>query len=181
MEYPYSLDDYVLELNEYLDKNDIVYPHVVAHSFGARVAIKALYKNPRLFDKLVLTGAAGLKPKTSPKKLVKKAVFFALKRFVKREKLKGLYSKDYLMLDDIMKQSFTKIVGEHLDYALEILQNQTLIIFGENDKETPLYMAKRLNDGIENSQIIIIKDAGHFCFVDKPHKFNTEVREFLLS
>ena len=36
-------------------------------------------------------------------------------------------------------------------------------------------------DKLKNSKIFIIDGAGHFCFVDKPSIFNTEVREFLLS
>jgi pimeloyl-ACP methyl ester carboxylesterase len=55
------------------------------------------------------------------------------------------------------------------------------LIFGENDKDTPLYMAKRFNSGIKNSKLVILKDAGHFAFVDKSIKFNLEMREFLLS
>ncbi len=181
MEYPYSLDDYILELNEYFYKNGIVRPHIVAHSFGARVAIKASYQNPEIFDKLVLTGAAGLKPKETFKKKLKKATFKALSKFVKREKLKRFYSKDYLALDGVMKESFKKIVSEHLDYTLDFIKNQTLIVFGKSDKETPLYMAEKFNSRIQNSKMLILQGAGHFCFIDKPHKFNTEVREFLLS
>ncbi len=181
MDYPYSLDDYVSDLNEYFYKNGIVRPHVVAHSFGARVALKGLTLNPKLFDRVVLTGAAGLKPKTGIKKRAKKIAFSTLKKFVNREKLSWLYSKDYLMLDSVMKESFKKIVSEHLDYALPLIENKTLIVFGEKDKETPLYMARKFNREIIGSKLIIIKDAGHFCFIDKPHKFNGEVREFLLS
>ena len=92
-----------------------------------------------------------------------------------------LYSKEYNALDGIRKESYKKIVTEHLDYTLGKVQNQTLIIFGENDKETPLYMAKRLNRGIPSSTLSVIKGAGHFCFIDKPNKFNMEVKEFLLS
>ena len=29
--------------------------------------------------------------------------------------------------------------------------------------------------------LLIIENAGHFCFIDKPNKFNMEVKEFLLS
>ncbi len=181
MEYPYSLDDYVRELKEYFNKNGIVRPHVVAHSFGARVILKALYNEPDLVDKLVLTGSAGLKPKLTLKKRVKKIVFSFLKRFIKREKLKRFYSKDDLALDAVMKESFKKIVAENLDYTLAGIKNQTLIVFGERDKETPLYMAKKFNQGVKGSRLFVIKDAGHFCFIDKPHKFNSEVREFLLS
>ena len=85
------------------------------------------------------------------------------------------------MLDDIMKKSFIKIVSEHLDYTLWGIKNKTLLIFGSLDKETPLYMARRLNLGIKNSVLSVYEGAGHFAFIDKPLKFNVEVKEFLLS
>ena len=98
-----------------------------------------------------------------------------------KDKLKSFYSSDYLALDDVMKQSFKKIVNQHLDGVLSKIQNKTLLIFGKQDKETPLYMARRLQKGIQSSTLIVFENAGHFCFLDKPIKFNTEVKEFLLS
>jgi pimeloyl-ACP methyl ester carboxylesterase len=181
MAYPYSLDDYISDVCEYMYKNGITCPSVIAHSFGARIAIKASAGDKKLFNKLVLTGAAGLKPRKTFKKTLKKATFSILKKFVPKEKLKGFYSSDYQSLDVVMKQSFVKIINEHLDGKLEKVENQTLLVFGSNDKETPLYMAKRLNKGIKNSRLIVINNAGHFCFIDKSAKFNVEVKEFLLS
>jgi pimeloyl-ACP methyl ester carboxylesterase len=181
MEYPYSLDDYKKDLIEYMDKNNVNKPHVVAHSFGGRVALKLSSQNAQAFDKMVLTGCAGLKPKNTLNKTTKKVLFNFLKKFVKKERLKRFYSSDYLSLDPIMQQSFIKIVSEHLDDCLINIENPTLLLFGQNDKQTPLYMAKRLKAGIKNSKLIIFENSGHFCFLDKPIKFNTEVKEFLLS
>ena len=178
---PYSLDDYILEVEEFKYKNSISSPHIIAHSFGGRIAIKATAKNNNFCSKLVLTGSAGLKPKKTLKKVVKKTTFSILKKFIKKEKLACFYSKDYLALDKMMQESFVKIVNEHLDEYLPFIKNPTLLVFGQNDFDTPLYMAKRLNSGIVNSRLVIIEDAGHFCFIDKPHKFNGEVKEFLLS
>lgn len=181
MEYPYSLDDYCREVREYIQDNGLNSPSVIAHSFGGRITLKLASTNPNLFSKLILVGCAGLKPKLTLKKAVKKCAFSLLKNFLSKEKLKGFYSKDYLMLSPVMQQSFKKIVNEHLDYTLKDIKNQTLICFGEKDSETPLYMAKRLNRGIKNSGLLILKNAGHFCFIDNPLKFNMEVKEFLLS
>ena len=181
MEYPYSLSDYVREVKEYMAENGIVKPHVIAHSFGARIAIKAAAKDKDLFDKIVLTGAAGIKPKRKIGYRLKRCVFKTLKLIVPKEKLSMFYSSDYNNLSPVMKESFIKIVNEHLDSVLPEVKNAALLLFGENDKETPLYMAKKLNSGIKNSKLIIIKDAGHFAFVDKPVRFNMEVREFLVS
>ena len=181
MEKPYSLDDYVDELVGFLEKNGIEKPCVVAHSFGARVAIKACVRYPNLFDKLVITGGAGLKPRNTIKKVVKKLAFNFLKLFVPKSKLKGFYSPDYLALDPVMKESFKLVVREHLDSSLHLVNLPTLIVFGDKDKQTPLYMAKRFHKSIKGSKLLIFKGAGHFCFIDCPGKFNMEVREFLLS
>lgn len=181
MKYPYTLDDYVKEVNEYKYKHGLVNPHIIAHSFGARIAIKGAANDKEFCDKLVLVGAAGLKPKDTVYKKTKRALFKVLKRVLPKEKLSFFYSKDYLAVDGVMRESFLKIIREHLDGEISKIKNQTLVISGENDKETPVYMAKRLFNGIENSRLIILSGAGHFCFIDKPLKFNTEVREFLLS
>lgn len=181
MPYPYSLDDYVREVEDYIKEKGLKKPHVIAHSFGGRIALKLAYKNKNAFDKIVLTGSAGLKPKRKLGYLIRKFAFKFLSLFVKKEKLKKFYSKDYLSLNEVMKKSFIKIVNEHLDYTLSSIENKTLIIYGRNDAETPIYMAEKLKKGLKNSKKIIIDNAGHFCFIDMPFKFNREVREFLLS
>ncbi len=181
MPYPYCLDDYIEDLREYFYKNNIKKPSCIAHSFGGRIAIKCAYYNQDFFDKIVLTGAAGLKPKNNIKKSAKKVAFKLLKTFLPKDKLIYFYSKDYLALNSVMRESFIKIVNEHLDYCLDKIENQTLIINGKKDRETPIYFAKRLNKGIKNSKLIFIENAGHFSFIDKPFAFNMEVGEFLLS
>lgn len=177
---PYSLDDYVTEVKEYMYKNSITKPHVVAHSFGGRIALKA-QSNEDLFCKMVLVGCAGLKPRFSIKKTVKRTAFKLLKNIVPKRKLAFCYSTEYNALSPIMKRSFCLVTGETLDNCLEKITNDALIVFGKNDKQTPLYMARRLNRGLVNGKLVVLENAGHFCFVDRPLKFNTEVKEFLLS
>lgn len=181
MEYPYSLDEYILEVREYMDKNGIVNPSVVAHSFGGRIVLKGVATKKLNFNKLVLTGCAGLKGKTTLKKAVKKTAFKMLKPFFDKDRLKAFYSKEYLALSPVMRESFKLIVNEYLDCYLNKIQNPTLIIHGNKDKEVPLYLAKKLNLGIEKSLLNIYDGSGHFCFLDKPIKFSMEVKEFLLS
>lgn len=181
MEYPYSLDDYIKEVKKYVLDNGLSRPHVIAHSFGARITLKLAYQEKDFFDKIVLTGAAGLKPKRSFKLYLKKSLYKTLKVFIPKDKLSLFYSKDYNSLDSIMKQSFIKIVNENLDYTLNGINNKTLLVFGKEDRETPIYMAERLKKGIKDSELLVFDGAGHFPFIDKPFKFNTEVREFLLS
>ena len=56
-----------------------------------------------------------------------------------------------------------------------------MLIYGDKDKTTPLYLAKRMKKGIKNSKLFVLKNAGHFAFVDKKIEFNSVAREFLLG
>ena len=176
--YPYSVDDYADEVASVLDRLGEKKVDVLAHSFGARVAVKLAERDNRI-DKIIFTGAAGLKPKRGVKYLLRRASFLFLKLFIKREKLKFLYSEDYRNLSEVKKQSFKKIVGEHLDGYYKKLNNDCLIVFGSRDKQTPLSYAKRMKKLIKNSRLVVLNGLGHFCFSEDPEGFNGVVFGFL--
>lgn len=180
MPFPYSLDDYIAYVKEYMSASGLNKPDVIAHSFGARIAVKAAANAPELFGKLVITGGAGLKPRRKPSYYINKARFKLAKRFKKKNLLK-YYSPDYRALSPVMRESFKLIVNEHLDDIAEKVKNKTLLIYGENDKETPPYMAKRYNKYIKDSKLVFLAGTGHFCFAETPYAFNVLVREFLLD
>jgi pimeloyl-ACP methyl ester carboxylesterase len=180
MKTPYSLDDYVLEIERVLNFIGEEKVDILAHSFGARVVIKLANKDKRI-DKIVFTGAAGLKPRRGLKYVFRKASFFILKKFIKKEKLQFLYSEDYRNLSPVKKKSFQEIVSEHLDLEVEKLKNDCLLVFGKRDRQTPPYMAEKMAKKLCNSKLVFMKELGHFCFVQNPSKFNREVFKILMG
>ena len=180
MPYPYSVDDYVLEIENVLDEIGEENVDILAHSFGARVAIKLANKDKRI-DKIVFTGGAGLKPKRTLKYYYKVYFYKLLKKIKPNSKrLANFGSAEYKTLSPIYKDSYTKIVNEHLDYTLKEINNKVLIINGKLDTTTPKYMAKKMKRRIKNSELVFLQGAGHFAFIDKPTIFNIIVKEFLL-
>ena len=178
MPYPYSVDDYVSEISAVLDELGADKCNIVAHSFGARVGIKLAAKDKRI-NRIIFTGAAGLKPRRGLKYLFKRASFLLLKRLVPREKLAKFYSSDYRSLSPVMKESFKKIVAENLDDEVKRIQNKCLVISGKADRETPPESQRKYARYIKNSERVFIKGAGHFCFSEKPDEFNGAVFAFL--
>lgn len=178
--YAYSLDDYAREIGRVIDATGEKKIDILAHSFGARVAVRLLKSENRI-DKIVFTGAAGLKPRRSVRYGVKRALFLLLSKFLSKDRLSAFYSADYRNASPVMKESFKKIISENLDAEYAAVPNKTLLVFGKRDKETPLYAAKRMNRLMKNSRLVVIKNAGHFCFVDEPSVFNGCVLEFLLK
>jgi abhydrolase domain-containing protein 14 len=62
---------------------------------------------------------------------------------------------------------------------LEIIKAPVLGVWGERDNISPPENAKTLADHVKNSEVHVIKDAGHACYLDKPKEFKTLLRHFL--
>ena len=179
--YPYGLEDYANDVSyliqEIKKENKADSVNVLAHSFGARIVFYLSPTND--FDKIVLTGAAGIKTKKRLSVKLKIWLYKSIKRLFHKE-IKALESADYKRLSSVMKESFKKIISLDLTDRLKKIQNRTLIINGLKDKETLPKTAKIINENVKDSILFFIKDGGHFCFIDSPDEFNMIVKEFLL-
>ena len=179
MEKPYSVDDYKEEIKRVIDELGVDKCCVLAHSFGARVAIKLAAEDKRI-NRIIFTGAAGIKPKRGVKYFFKRASFLMLKKLVPREKLKMFYSPDYIGLSPVMKESFKLIVGERLEPFAKKITVKTLVLSGKGDKETPPSSQKRLCGLVGGAKTEFIS-GGHFCFVENSGEFNAKALAFLIE
>ena len=171
-----SIKDYADEVYEILKKENLKDVVLVGHSFGGRVAIKLAANYDDIIEKIVLVDSAGIKPrrgivfkfKIFKYKLYKK---LAQKKLIKNFDLKKYGSDDYRGLSDLMKQTFIKVVNEDLSKDAKLIKKPTLIVWGKNDKDTKLYMAKKLKKFIKDSEMIVFKNAGHYSYLDKLDDF----------
>ena len=62
---------------------------------------------------------------------------------------------------------------------LQNIKNETLIVWGDQDKAYNFNQVETLNDNIPNSNLKIIKGCSHNVHLEKPDEFNTVVSEFL--
>lgn len=174
--------DYVTELKELLDSFDIESLVLVGHSFGGRVAIKFSFLFQNEYDdfKICLVDAAGIKPRRGLKYYYKVYKYKLTKRiFPNSKSLKNSGSKDYVSLSPVMKKTFIRVVNEDLSSYAKFISSKTLIVWGERDNETKIYMAKKLHRLIRNSKLVIIERAGHFSFLDEPDEFVIILDTFL--
>ena len=86
-------------------------------------------------------------------------------------------SDDYKQLNDIMKQTFVKVVNEDLSDDARKISIPTLLVWGKKDKDTPLYMGKTFNKLIKNSKLIIL-NGGHYCHIENLQEYSKICMQF---
>lgn len=175
---PFSVADYAAWTREVFTLLGIEKPHIIAHSFGCRVAVKMLAMDNALADKLILTGPAGIIRKRGLSYHVKVKTYRLVRRFAPRFAERNFGSEEYRSLSPIMRESYKKIVNEDLREDAAKIKNPVLIVEGEGDTTTPLAEAKIYLQNLQNGRLKTLR-GGHFAFAEEPFLFNLILEEFL--
>lgn len=187
----WSVKDYAGLTRDLLDKLKVkqIYA-VIGHSFGGRVIIKGVAMDYLKPKKVVLIGASGVKPHQEFKKTIYKSIAkvgkFATSMPVVNKMQpalrKRLYnsagSTDYLQADQ-MQKIFLNVVNEDLLPEVAKITQPTLLIWGQNDTETPVSNANLMLNSLTNGQLVVMPDAGHFVHIEAWDWVTAELDKFL--
>jgi pimeloyl-ACP methyl ester carboxylesterase len=186
---PWNSYDYaecIYKLTEKLNLKKLI---IFGHSHGGRISI-ILSGKYNLAHKLILIDSAGIISKRTAKYYIKvywfkllKKVYLLLPSKNKKEKLDKFYkkygSRDYRDSDGIMRQTMVKVINDNLISLLKLIKAPALLIWGENDEDTPVYMGKIMEENIPDSGLVILKGAGHYSYIDNYEQFKAIINVFL--
>ncbi len=191
---PWGVKEYAQQLLQLMDTLKIQRVRMIAHSFGGRIAIYLASHYPERVEKMVITGGAGIRKPISESQKKRQArykrwnsFFNALKRFkpftriVERWQtaLRRRYgSADYNRLNENMRKTFVKVISEDLLPFLNDIQAPTLLIWGSEDTETPLWMGQEMEKRIPDAGLVVFEGRSHFAFVEEWQRFLMIVKEF---
>lgn len=191
---PWSVTEYTEVVRDFIKRLGAEGCDIIAHSFGGRVAIMLASQYPALVSKLVLVDAAGVRPKRSLKYHVRIRIFKIGKRIMRcglcmrllgpageklQKRVVSAGSKDYRALSEDMKRTFVRVVNQDLRPRLKLIQSPTLLVWGQNDTETPLYMGRIMEREIPDAGLVVFEGAGHFSYLDCFNRFMLVIRSFL--
>lgn len=194
---PWGVPDYMEMTAEVIRRLDLAPCDIVAHSFGARVALLLAATYPEMVGRMILTGAAGIKKPQTGKLGARQRIYKGLRGAVNLAEKTHLFgdlpqkgrealvqrfgSADYKALDPEMRKTFVKVISQDLTEQLPRVQAQTLLYWGAQDTETPLWMAKVMEEKIPDAGLVVERGAGHFAFLEHSASFLAIVRNFLLE
>jgi pimeloyl-ACP methyl ester carboxylesterase len=173
---------------EAMDLLDLKAPDIVAHSFGGKVAIQLASLHPDRVGKLVLVDSAGVIP-VRPLKYKLKVGIAKVAKFMAKyggaigERFRNyvyskVASKDYMAAGPL-RNSLVLVVREDFTGLMPRIKTPTLLVWGENDQDTPVSSGIKMQQLIPGSELVILEHAGHFSFIDQANQFNLLVKRFL--
>lgn len=192
---PWGVPEYAECVLELLEKQEFAPCAVIAHSFGGRVATWIASERPDVFTRIILTGAAGIRAPQTEEGKRRSEAYQKWKRAEQQMEKIGLLrpvalklkhriqekygSADYNALDDEMKKTFVKVIQLDLSDRYARIQAPTLLMWGDRDTETPLWMGQRMEKEIPDAALILLEGGSHFAYLEQGEKFALIAAEFL--
>lgn len=180
----FSVAQYAEVVRGFMQKAEIPEAILIGHSFGGRIAIALAVRYPDSAEKLVLVDSAGVREaslKTRSAgiiaKIFKPVFSLPFMQPVRRALYKAWGAEDYLATP-ALRETFKLVVAEDLSPLFPGIRQESLLIWGEHDLDTPVSAARLMERSIPNARLEILRDAGHFSFLDAPEAFVSLVRAF---
>jgi pimeloyl-ACP methyl ester carboxylesterase len=195
---PYNRPYFSNWLKDFLKELKISKAHIVGLSQGGAIALQFAIDNAEMVNKLVLIDAAGLGAKVSfwpligtiwmnsfPSSIANRFNSrYILHKPINRDPNHSSYSIAVLKYKggkNAFKQGRGTAVSKISEELLKQIENETLIIWGKDDKLFPVEYGEAAAKIIPNAKLHIIQNAGHLSLMDQPEIFNKTLDDFLLA
>jgi len=190
-----SIECMAIAILNLLEKKEIKKFNLLGHSMGGMIVQEMTKLAGEKILKLICygTGPRGDIPgrfetiDQSREKLKINGLELTANRIAKTWFIKEDKAKYFYLCDEAGKQTSLEATDNGLIAMknwngvenLKNINNETLIIWGNQDKAYNFNQIETLNDNIPNSNLKVIKDCSHNVHLEKPDEFNIIVEEFL--
>jgi len=175
----WSVHEYVKWVIDYMDTHELDQVYLFGHSFGGRLGLVLGAEHGNRIIKMVLADAAGIRPKPSTSGQWRLKTYRLALNSLKAvglkpqaEQLRNWYSErygsaDYKAAKGMMRETFVKVVNEDLLPFAARVKPSTLLFWGDQDDETPLWQGQLLEETIPDAGLVVWEGAGHYSYLER--------------
>ncbi len=185
----WGLNEYTTFIGHFLAKLQISELYAfIGHSNGGAMAVRGLAQSKFKTQKLVLLASAGIRNRQTARKQslrmlakVGKAITAPLPGTMKQRLRGWLYRSigSDMLVAEHMQESFKRVVADDVQSDAARVSLSTLLIYGDQDTDTPVAYGQMLQAAIPGSRLTVLSGVGHFVHLDAPERVLQEVQEFL--
>ena len=195
----YSMEYRVAHARAFIDALKLDRFHLIGNSMGAYIAARIALEDPRA-KRLVFVSSGTLAPPGSAEAVaLGKKHSQELKEYtptlenMRAMTLKTLF-KSELVTEELVGERFRMSAGPHFEAILKRweapprkpmveelskLRNETLILWGKNDRGVALERGVLLFESLPDAELHIFNECGHWVHWDQAERFNRIVGDFL--
>jgi len=197
---PFTITDWSDCLAHFLDVLGVDQAHILGLSWGGILAQEFYRLYPARVARLILAdtyaGWKGSLPRSAWEQRLarcERESWLAPQEFVTRwvpemfteAASRGLLDEMSVIISDFHPRGLRLMAKSSADTdtteLLPKIEAPTLLLWGDDDRRSPLSIAERLRDGIPGAELVVIDNAGHVSNMEQPDAFNAYVRRFCLS
>ena len=200
----YSYNNYVAFLKDFLESIGLKKCILAGSSLGGNIAWRFTIENPDMVTKLILIDAAGypLKSKSVPLAftiaqipIIGNIFTFITPKFVAKASVENVYNDKTKVDEELVDRYFEltlregnreafvdrfKVKSDTMSHKkIKLINQRTLILWGEEDELIPSEMAYLFHDNLPNDTLVILKNVGHVPMEESPSESLLPVIEFL--
>lgn len=200
----YSYNNYVAFLKVFLEKIGIKSCILAGNSLGGNIAWRFTTKYSEMVDNLILIDAAGYPMKSKSIPLAFKIaqipiiqnIFTVISpRFVAKASVENVYNNKTKVNEELVDRYFEltlregnreafvdrfKVKSDTISHKkIKLINQRTLILWGEEDQLIPSQMAYLFHNDLPNDTLVILKDVGHVPMEESPSESLRPVIKFL--
>jgi pimeloyl-ACP methyl ester carboxylesterase len=185
-----KIEGYALWIKGALDELMLLRPFVIGHSMGGAIVMELAIRFPALPKGLVLS-STGARLRTLPaildgiEQAFPETVELICERSFARdapaEMKQATVTEMMKNSPDVLRGDFTACDRFDIMDQVQMINNPTLVICGDQDVLTPPKYSRFLADKIAGARLEIIEGAGHLVMVERAEEFNKKIEAFLRS
>lgn len=163
---------------------------LIGHSRGAAISL-VLATDPASRDRverMIFTGGAGIKPR-------RRADYYGKVAMAKvgraaaavgggpgkrlQQRIRGkVASADWLAAPEALRGTLRNVLAEDLSLLPKVTA-PTLLLWGDRDEDTPLWMGEQMEREIPGAGLVVLRGGGHYAYAEQAGHFNVVAAHFL--
>ena len=174
----WGVSDYARFVLAYLDDAQLDQTALMGHSFGGRIGLVLAADHPERCTRMVLAASAGIRTPPSLAQIVRSSLsrtarkgLTALHMNSLRDRLRDSYNRRYASQDFLaagpLRETFIRVIEEDLTPYAGRVSTPTLLIWGDQDQETPLWQGRRFEQIMPDAGLVVFAGAGHFAYLER--------------
>ena len=190
---PWNVDTYADFFCSFMEELGIKKAVLFGHSYGGRVIIKLAARDslPFEIEKIVLADSAGVMPERTASQKFRVRMYKIKRTILMSKTVHSMFpevidywmskqgSDDYKAASPMMKKCLVMAVNEDLQHLMPSVKQETLLVWGDLDMDTPISDARKMEEKMPNAALVVLEGTDHFSFLYKPVEFRNILRSFL--